>query len=88
MNKSIEEKAAMYGIPPYYYTQLQQQIWGLNAPYGYLTVLFEQNWELHSFMVWRDQKTINQLIIEDCKTWNKIEAQRPSNFNLGVEIKK
>ena len=88
MNKSIEEKAAMYGIPPYYYTQLQQQIWGLNAPYGYLTVLFEQNWELHSFMIWRDQKVINQLIIEDCKTWNKIEAQRPSNFNLGVEIKK
>lgn len=87
MDVSIEEKAAMYGIPPYYYTQLQQQIWGLNAPYGFLTVMFEDNWEIHSFFVWRDQKTINQLIIEDTKLWNLIESKRPDSFDLGIEIK-
>lgn len=87
LDASIEEKASKYGIPPYYYTQLQQQIWGLNAPYGFLTVLFEDNWEIHSFFVWRDQKMINQLIIEATKTWNAIEKKRPDNFNIGVEIK-
>lgn len=84
---SIEQKATMYGIPPYYYTQLQQQIFGLNAPYGFLTVLFERDWQIHSWLVWRDQKTINQLIIEDSKTWNVIENKRPEGFDLGVEIK-
>ena len=86
-NVSIEQKAAMYGIPPYYYTQLQQQIFGLNAPYGFLTVMFEKDWQIHSWFVWRDQKVINQLIMEDAKTWNTIESKRPANFDLGVEIK-
>ena len=84
---SIEQKAAMYGIPPYYYTQLQQQIIGLNAPYGFLTVMFEKDWQIHSWFVWRDQKVINQLIMEDAKTWNIIESKRPEHFDLGVEIK-
>ena len=86
-NVSIEQKAAMYGIPPYYYTQLQQQIFGLNAPYGFLTVMFEKDWQIHSWFVWRDQKVINQLIMEDAKTWNIIESKRPEHFDLGVEIK-
>ena len=86
-NMKIEGKAALYGIPPYYYTQLQQQIFGLNAPYGFLTVLNEKNWEINSFFVWRDQKVINQLIIEDCKTWDLIEKRRPADFDLGVTIR-
>lgn len=87
-NIPLENKAAKYGIPPYYYTQLQQQIYGLNAPYGFLTVLFEKDWEIVSYYVWRDQKMINQLILEDTKTWNAIQMARPDNFNLGVEIRK
>ena len=86
-NIGIEGKANLYGIPPYYYTQLQQQMFGLNAPYGFLTVLDEKFWEINSFFVWRDQKMINQLIIEDSKTWTAIENKRPAGFNLGVEIK-
>ena len=86
-NTNIKGKAALYGIPPYYYTQLQQQIFGLNAPYGFLTVLFERDWLIRSWFVWRDQKVINQLIIEDTKTWDIIEHKRPKDFDLGVEIK-
>lgn len=86
-NISLEGKAALYGIPPYYYTQLQQQIFGLNAPYGFLTVLNEKNWEINSFFVWRDQKVINQLIIEDSKVWDLIEKKRPADFDLGVTIR-
>jgi len=84
---SIEEKANRYGIPPYYYTQLQQQIFGLNAPYGFLTVMFESSWQVHSYFIWRDQTTINQLIIEDSKVWNLIEQKRPKDFDLGVTIR-
>lgn len=87
-NISIEGKAGLYGIPPYYYTQLQQQIFGLNAPYGFLTVLDEKTWTINSFFVWRDQRVINQLIIEDSKIWDIIEAKRPKGFDLGVEIRK
>lgn len=86
-NISIKGKAGLYGIPPYYYTQLQQQIFGLNAPYGFLTVLNEKNWEINSFFVWRDQKVINQLIIEDSKVWDMIEKKRPAGFDLGVKIR-
>lgn len=84
---TIEQKADFYGVPPYYYTQLQQQIFGLNAPYGFLTIMFETTWEVLSYFIWRDDRTINQLIIEDTKAWNKIEELRPKDFDLGVEIK-
>lgn len=71
-NNSIETKAALYGIPPYYYTQLQQQIFGLDAPYGFLTVLFDSTWEVVSFLVYRDNKTIETILTQGFKTWNKI----------------
>lgn len=83
----IEQRAAAYGIPPYYYTQLQQQILGLNAPYGFLTVMFETSWLIHSWFVWRDDDVIKKLILEDTKTWDIIEAKRPEGFEIGVEIK-
>lgn len=71
-NNSIETKAAEYGIPPYYYTQLQQQIYGLNAPFGYLTVLFDSTWELVSFFVWRDDACIQEILTNGFKIWNKV----------------
>lgn len=74
-NNSIETKAAMYGIPAYYYTQLQQQILGLNAPFGYLTVMFDTLWEVISFFIWRDDATIQQLLINGYKAWNQICAK-------------
>lgn len=75
-NNSIETKAALYGIPPYYYTQLQQQILGLDAPYGYLTVMFDKTWEVVSYFIWRDDNCINQLILEGFKVSEQIAAKR------------
>lgn len=71
-NISIQAKAAHYGMPPYYYTQLQQQILGLNAPYGYLSVLFETSWRVHTFFAYRDEAVIRQLILRGSEIWNKI----------------
>lgn len=81
-NNSIETKAAQYGIPPYYYTQLQQQIMGLNAPYGYLAVLFDNSWDVVVFFVWKDEKVHNALITEGFKVWNAIEERRGPNWTL------
>lgn len=81
-NNSIETKAGQYGIPPYYYTQLQQQIMGLDAPYGYLSVLFDNSWDVVVFFVWRDEKVINALITEGYKTWDAVLAKRGPNWTL------
>jgi hypothetical protein len=92
LNIPIADKASLYGIPPYYYTQLQQQIFGCDnkegapTPFGYLTVLFDNLWEVFTYFIWRDQKVIDQLILEDTKTWNTIEKKRPANFTLNVPI--
>lgn len=73
-NWTIEEKAAHYGMPPYYYTQLQQQILGLNAPHGFLAVLFETSWRVHVFFAYRDESVIRQLILRGSEVWNRIMA--------------
>lgn len=58
------EAAKYYGIPVYYYTQLQQQIHFLNAPYGYLSVLDDKEWTLRVFKIHRNEEVINEIIRE------------------------
>lgn len=73
-NMSVEERAAHYGIPPYYFTQLQQEMMALDAPFGFLAVLFESDWYVRIFKVYKDPKTQNALIIRGYKLWQKVEA--------------
>lgn len=75
-NNSVLTKAAQYGVPPYYYTQCQQEIMFLDAPYGYIAVLAEKAWRLRIFKIWRDDKCINDIIIQGGLTWDKIELKR------------
>ena len=80
-NMSIEERAAHYGIPPYYFTQLQQEMMALDAPFGFIAVLFESDWYVRIFKAWRDPKTQNAIIIQGYKTWQKVEATK-QNGNI------
>lgn len=73
-NMSIEERAAHYGIPPYYFTQLQQEMMALDAPFGFIAVLFESDWYVRIFKVYKDPKTQNAIIIQGYKTWQRVEA--------------
>lgn len=57
----IKRVSELYGFPGYYYTQLQQQIAGADAPYGYLAVLFDEEWKLKIYKVKRDDYVINKL---------------------------
>lgn len=75
-NMSIEERAAHYGIPPYYFTQVQQEMMALDAPFGFLAVLFESDWFVRIFKVFKDPKTQNALIIQGYKIWQKVEAAK------------
>ena len=76
-NNSVITKASQYGIPPYYYTQLQQEIlFSGDAPFGYLAVLLEKSWQLVIFKIWRDNKCINDIIIQGGLTWEKIEMRK------------
>lgn len=83
-NNSIETKAAQYGIPGYYYTQLQQQIMGLNAPFGYLTTMLDSSWQVNTFFIWRDNAVINALVTEGYKVWAEITNRRGPNWSIPV----
>lgn len=72
-NMSIEERAAHYGIPAYYFTQVQQEMMALDAPFGFLAVLFESDWYVRIFKIYKDPKTQNAIIVQGYKTWQKIE---------------
>lgn len=61
VSEHILHRADQFGIPPYYYTQLQQQILFTNAPYGKLLVLDVDSWEICFFLIPRDNVTIAEL---------------------------
>ena len=75
-NMSIEERAAHYGIPPYYYTQLQQEMMALDAPFGFLTVLFESDWYVRVYKIHRDIKTQHAIVVQGYKVWQKVEQAK------------
>lgn len=77
---TTEQKAAYYGIPPYYYTQLNQEMFGLNAPYGYLAVLFETTWELVIYYIYRDDYLLDQLVTVSKYHWDRIEEAKNSDI--------
>lgn len=57
----IKRKATRIGIPAYYYTQVQQEMMGLNAPYGYLAVQFDESWEFKLYYVKADSYVQNKI---------------------------
>lgn len=72
-----EEAAKMYGPPPYYYAQVQQQLLGLPAaPYAYLVAFRGKTNAITYFCIPRDSWLQNQIKIEGYKVWTKIERQR------------
>ena len=70
----IKRKATKLGIPAYYYTQVQQEIAGLDAPYGYLAAMFDDSWTFKVFYVPRDEYVINK-IYELCRV-HRVKIER------------
>lgn len=80
-NISIESKAALYGIPPYYYTQVQQEMLALNASYGYLVSLWDDIWTYRCYFIHQDPAVQRAIIINGEKAWMKVEALREKQNN-------
>lgn len=78
-SNSIATKASFYGIPPYYYTQVQQEMMALDAPYGFLCSLWESNWTVYCYFVPKDETVQHQIIINGYKAWEQVEALRQTN---------
>ncbi len=60
----IKAQADWYGIPKYYYTQLQQQILFLGSDHGHLAVMDDINWEIFIYTIPRDDHMISELLKE------------------------
>lgn len=61
LSSHIKKKANKFGIPAYYYTQVQQELAGLDAPYGYLAAMFDDSWDFKIYYIKRDDYTISKL---------------------------
>lgn len=68
----LTRRAEEAGIPIYYYTQIQQQLLALKAPFGFLAALFDKDWELRVFTVMADENVHRALIEADEKYWQQI----------------
>lgn len=73
---SYEAAAEYYGIPVYYYTQLQQQMLALNSSIGYLTILDTDKWNVHIFKIGRQLKCWTELLNKSKIAITKIRAIR------------
>ena len=69
---TIEQKADYFGIPKYYYTQIQQEMMALDANGGFLAVLFEVDWHLQIFYIQKDPYVQNALKIKGYEYWQKV----------------
>lgn len=74
----INENSQAYGIPPYYYTQVQQQLLALNAPFGYLAAIFDKGWEFKVFKIFADTPTQTALIDISQSVWEVIKGRTTS----------
>ena len=69
---TIEQKADYFGVPKYYYTQIQQEMMALDANGGFLAVLFEVDWHLQIFYIQKDPYVQNALKIKGYEYWQKV----------------
>jgi predicted phage-related endonuclease len=87
-NWSVENKAAHYGVPPYYYTQVQQEMMALNAPFGHLSVLTDRTWMMYTFYIHRDEMVQREIILQGYKLWNVIQKAKAENVSsLKIETR-
>lgn len=76
IEKHILYNAERLGIPPYYYTQIQQQMDFLDCEYGYLLAMDIKNWTLYAFKIPRDSHTIKNLNSRAFKLYIKLLEAR------------
>ena len=69
----ITQAADLYGIPPYYYTQVQHQMLGTGTDFAYLTALFDRDWNLYTYKIYKDRFVQDTLIDMSDEAWHKVK---------------
>lgn len=76
IQEHIIELSKMYGIPEYYFTQVQHQLIATGADYAWLVALFDKDWELHAFKIYKDEWTQNELKERASVVWESITEMK------------
>jgi hypothetical protein len=71
-----DEAFEHYGVPAYYYAQVQQQMLGLGSDIGVVVSLRDLDWNIYPFWIFRDDWLQKQIIAEGYRVWQRIERQR------------
>lgn len=61
LDTHIKRKSLKFGIPPYYYTQCQQEMMGTGASYCYLAALFDETWTFKLYYIKADNYVQNKI---------------------------
>lgn len=80
----IEKKAEYYGIPQYYYTQIQQEMMALDAEAGFVSALFEVDWHLHIWLIHKDPVVWNALKIQGFKADMEVAKLKERQERAGI----
>lgn len=73
---SIKDAADLYGIPVYYYTQIQQQMLALNSDLGLLAAMDVDNWDIHIFVIKKDDLVREQLLKFSERLWEQLKTTK------------
>lgn len=74
--KYIDNLAAVVGIPAYYYVQVQHELLGMGAHYGYLAALRIKEWQVSIFTIAANKAVQSWIITEGNLVWQRIEKLR------------
>jgi len=80
----VEKKAEYYGIPKYYYTQIQQEMMALDAEAGFVSALFEVDWQLHIWFIYKDPVVWNSLKVEGFKADIEVSKLKERQERAGI----
>lgn len=80
----IEKKAEYYGIPKYYYTQVQQEMMALDAEAGFISALFEVDWQVHIWFIHKDPVVWNALKVEGFKADMEVTKLKERQERAGI----
>ena len=71
----VAKESELYGIPPYYYTQVQQQLLGTDENYAFLAALFDKGWDFKVFKIYQDPVLQEALVSKSKEIWDLIKGE-------------
>lgn len=80
----IEKKAEYFGIPKYYYTQVQQEMMALDAEAGLISALFEVDWHIHIWLIYKDPVVWSALKVQGFKADMEVTKLKERQKRAGL----